>query len=545
MLAIVVGLATGAGIIIRRAGLPAMLGYILAGAVISGVGWGRGLGVVGELGQLGVTLLLFLVGLELPISQLVRLGRTVLVSGGAQIAVTSVVGFVLARWMGFTLVEAIFLGVALTFSSTIVVVKLLSEKKELQSLHGRIAMGSLLVQDFVAIGLLVVLSGWGKGAWSGPELVGVIIKGLVLVAATFGLAEMVVSRLVKSLAANTETLFAFSLAWCLGIAALAASPIVGFSAEVGGLLAGLTLANAAEHFQVMARVRPVRDFFMLLFFVGLGASLTVGGVGDNWWRAAVLSAYVLIGNPLIMLAILTWMGYSKRTAFLAGLTMGQISEFSLIVVAAAVRSGQVGDRVVATVAMVGVVTMTICSYLISHGEKFYVSVSRFIPGRKRTGRKGGEEGIRSFEVVLFGHSRAGSVIRPALERLGKKIMVVDFDPQVVEKLEREGKLVVYGDMSDVELYDELGLKNARLVVSTVSDLSDNLQLLEVVKSKTKKGPKVVTTAVDGAEAKVMYAAGADYVLVPNHAGGELLARVIEEQGIERIDQWGKTQLAGL
>lgn len=532
-LALILGLAAVLGLAARALRQPVILGYILAGVLVSAFGLtGRPdvADLINLMGRLGVTFLLFLVGMELPLDDLKKLGKTALLTGMGQIIITSVIGYILARFLGFGSFEAIYLGIALTFSSTIVIVRLLSEKGELQSLHGKLAVGSLLVQDFVAIGILVALAGFSQEVAGWRPVVMVIIKGLVAVGVTIGLSG-VVPKLVRFLSDSTEVLFVSSVAWCLGVAAVVASPAVGLSIEIGGLLAGLALANANQHLQMAARVKPLRDFFLTLFFVSLGAGISIGQIGSWLAPAGVLSAYVLVGNPLIMMTILGMMGYAKRTAFLAGLSMGQISEFSLIVVATAVRMGLADARVLGVTAVVGMTTMTLGSYMMMSAKRIYARWGEWLPfwGRKGPVKELGAE--KTGHIVLFGHNRMGELLRPALAKFGE-VVVVDFNPEVVANLVRDKVNVVYGDVADVEIYDEIGVKNASLVISTVSDVVDNLQLVKELNGNHQR-PMLILTAADGTDAQRLYQAGADYVLVPHAVGGEYLAHLLSTHGLDR------------
>ncbi len=547
-LAVVVGVAAVGGIVARSLRQPAMIGYIVAGLVLAALGWGfSGAGVLSLLGQFGVTLLLFLVGLELPISELRKTGRTALIVGVGQILVTAGLGFGLARWLGFSVNAAVYLGMALTFSSTVIVVNLLAAKRDLHSLYGRIVVGYLLVQDFVAIGILAVLSGLTSGgAVNWLSLGWVALKGLVIVAVALWLAEAIVPAVSKKLASSTEILFVAALGWCLVISALAASKWVGFTVEMGGFMAGLTLANAAQSWQITARIRPLRDFFMTLFFVGLGAGIGLVDISRLGWPALIMSLFVIIGNPLIVMTILGLIGYGRRVAFLASLAVGQVSEFSLIILTLALRVGQIDKSILTLVGMAAIVTMTASTYLITHAETLYQGFGKYLiwinlVGRRQHGTdtKPGWQG----HTVLFGHNRTGSALRPALLGLNKPLVVVDFDPQVVERL---GSEAIYGDMGDYDLYDQIGLKRASLVVSTVADMSDNLQLLQYLRPGSKKR-QVVVTAADGQEAQRLYRAGADYVLVPNSVGGEYLAQIIagHSADINYLKRQGKKHLGHL
>lgn len=531
-MAVVLGLAGLGGVMAKIAKQPAILGYIAAGLLISASGWGRGMqGLLGAMGQIGVTLLLFLVGLELPITDLKRLGKVSVTSGVVQIGLMAILGFGLARLLGFTTMPAIYLGVALTFSSTIMAIRLLSEKGDLQSLHGKLAVGSLLVQDFVAMGILVGLAGLTNGKVDSFSVAMMLVRGTVGIGVIMGLSRLAIPKALEWLSTSTELLFIASIGWCMAVAAIISSPLVGLSVQMGGLVAGLALAGAAQQVQITARVKPLRDFFVTLFFVSLGAGVQMSHLGLWLVPAGVFSLYVVLGNPLVMMTVLGLFGYKKRTAFLAAIPMGQISEFSLVVVAAAAASGIVGPEILVIVTLVAMITMTTSAYIVGHAEKVYRMIWRYIPyyqSRRKAEETTLDEGLEG-HIVLFGHNRIGSEIRPILQKLGRPVVVVDFNPEIVERLIQEGVATVYGDVADVEIYDDLRLGKADLVISTVPDKTDNMVLL-----KTLKGGKqvIVVTAADKQDAAELYKAGADYVLVPHSVGGAYLSQILKQHGLD-------------
>jgi Kef-type K+ transport system membrane component KefB len=536
-LAGILGLAAAGGVVARLLRQPPLLGYVLAGIGISIFG-GTGIEnpqmkvIIEVLGRFGITLLLFLAGLELPLSELKRMGKVSLVAGVGKIIITSAVGFGLARIMGFSGVEAMYLGVATSFASTILVVKLLSEKGDLQSLSGKIAVGYLLVQDFVIIGLMVVLSGWVDGTLTMRSFIEVIIKGGLMVTAAVWLSGKVMAGVLDYLAKSTELLFITSIGWCLVVAAIVASPILGFSVEIGGFLAGLTMANVAEQAQIISRVRPLRDFFLTWFFVALGANVVWTGMTALVVPAVILSLLVVVGGPVAVMMILGNLGYRKRTYFMASLAVAQISEFSLVMVTNAVRTGLVPERVLTLVTLVGILTMTCSTYLLWNSHWLYTKLAGFIGIWEKKKFLNHEEKTEKVNnhVILFGHNRVGSRILPALKKMGKDVVVVDFNPEIVEKLKEEGIGVIYGDMSDCELHDRLNLGKAAVVISTVPDANDGLQLLLSLAESKKPGRLVIMTANDVSEAEKLYKAGADYVLLPHSVGGEFLAHIIDHFG---------------
>lgn len=255
----------------------------------------------------------------------------------------------------------------------------------------------------------------------------------------------------------------------------------------------------------------------------------LGDVGGLLPQAIVLSIFVLVGNPLIVMIILGLMGYRRRTGFMAGITVAQISEFSLVVVATALRAGHIQNSAVTLTTMVGVITMTLSTYLILYSHKIYRYLSKYLKVFERkdlviSDRLKDSSG--GWNALLFGHNRSGSRIRPVLEKMGFKVLVIDFNPEEVELLQKQGGLVLYGDISDHELYAQLQLSGVRLIVSTAPDLHDNLRLLGGLEP-VSNDRVVIVTAADEIDANRLYQAGADYVLIPKLAGGDYLAGVIE------------------
>jgi Kef-type K+ transport system membrane component KefB len=542
-LAVILFLAAVGGILARVFKQPVILGYVLAGMLFAMGGGMRDVNMrqmVTTMGQLGITLLLFLVGLEMSVAELKKMGKVAVVVGVLQIAITAILGMGLCLGLGFGVTAGLYLGVALSFSSTIMVVKILTEKRDLQSLYGKIAVGILLVQDFVAIGMLVLLSGAGQASWNWVQLILVIVKAIVMLSLTLWLSNKVLPLIFGWLSKSTEILFIAAVAWCLAIAVIAASPWVGFTMEIGGFLAGLALANAAAHFEIVARVRPLRDFFVTLFFVSLGASTSLMLNRGSVFSALVLSLFVILVGPLIVMVVMGMMGYKKRTGFMVGITMGQISEFSLVLMSLAYKLGQVDATIVGITTLVGIITMVGSSYVMTNAEKIYRKISRFLSGLETAQSRKLVPDAEKMEhhVVLFGHNRAGSVLLPAINALGKPVVVVDFNPEVVEELDKLGVKAIYGDVADNELYDQLGIADADLVVSTVPDASDNLQLLSSVR-RMKTKPVLVLTAVDQVDAERLYKAGADYVLVPHSVGGEFLAAILSRQDLKLFSKYGQ------
>lgn len=527
----VVALSAVLGIAAHWLKQPTIIAYFAVGLIAGPFGLLRlnNLEVLNFLAEVGITLLLFLVGLEMNMRELRHVGKAALYTGVGQILFTALIGFFIVKALGFSAVASLYISVALTFSSTIIVLKLLSEKKDTASLYGKIAIGFLLVQDFFAILALVFLSGLEDG-FSLSHFAGTIMRGVIFFSAALFLGQKVFPWVLEKIGRSQELLFIFSVAWGLGVATSLASRSIGFSLEAGGFLAGLTLANSSTHFQIAGRLRPLRDFFLLFFFIVLGARIALDDIGAVLPSAALLSLFVLIGNPLIVLFIMGLLGYRARTSFLASLTVAQISEFSLIVMALGMKLGHVGSKEVSLVTLVGITTIVISSYFIMYGNELYLRLKKFaklFEFRTKFVEEIGKGMGLADHIVLVGAHRMGRNILGALQKMGMPFVVVDFNPVITESLARQGISVLYGDISDDEIQERSGLRDARLVISTVPDMKDSLALIEFIKKENPKS-KIIVSADSEWEGRELYKAGADYVLLPHFIGGQQLAQLIEK-----------------
>jgi Kef-type K+ transport system membrane component KefB/voltage-gated potassium channel Kch len=532
---LVLALATALGIVARALKQPTLLGYIATGLIVGPLGLMRldNADVIDTMAQFGIAFLLFLVGMEMNFAELKHVGGPAVRIAGGQILFTSVVGLMIAFLLGFPWLPSLYIAITLTFSSTIIVVKLLSEKKALESLYGKIVIGVLLVQDFIALGVLILLSGM-----SGPgldparlplTLVATFAKGAVLLAAALLIGKYVMPRLLHRLAGSQETLFLASLTWGLGIAALASLPQIGLSLEIGAFMAGVALAESVEHYQIMSRVKSLRDFFAVMFFIVLGSKMVLGGGDGVWGPTILLSAFVLIGNPIIVMALMAKLGYRPRTAFMAGVTIAQISEFSLIVVMLGHRLGHIDERVVSIITAVGLITIVLSSYLVLYSEWLYDRVAPMLEAvwppahaEKRLGRPPMKD-----HVVLIGCHRMGHNILHALMEQRRDFLVVDFNPDIVSRLHRRGVNAIYGDITDPDIQELAALDDARVVISTVPSINESANLIARVKG-SGRGVKVIVTAESEFDALTLYERKADYVVLPHFIGGLQLAHILEE-----------------
>lgn len=540
---IVICLAAVLAIVFRFFKQPAILAYILTGIILGPLAIVRiDTGeVMHSLGQIGITLLLFMLGLEIRLSKIRSVGKVALITGIGQILFTTAIGFLICIALGFSAVASLYMAIALTFSSTIIIVKLLSDKKDLNSLYGKIAVGILLVQDFVAIIILIFLSGFQSGgeSVSALSLVLLILKTFVIFCWVLLFSNTLLPKIVNKIAASSEILFLFSIAWAFSMAALVSSPLIGLSIEIGGFLAGFSLGNSTENFQIVAKVKAVRDFFITIFFVTLGMSLVFDNVNQIWLPATILALYVLVGNPIILTGILGFLGYRKRTSFLVGLTVSQISEFSMIVVFMGNKLNHVSNDVVSIITVAGTITFILSTYMITNGNSLYKKLTPYLGIFERKSKH--EEVIETENltdhVILVGANRMGETILDALLKMNHNVVVVDFDPDIIEKLKEKKVNCLYGDIADFEIQEKINISHARLVISTVPDVEDNLLLLEAV-TKLNKKATVVVCALEKEYARILYKAGADYVVLPHLAGGRHLAKmIVDKNHLEIIEEY--------
>jgi Kef-type K+ transport system membrane component KefB len=514
--AAILALAAVAGTVAGKLHQPVIVAFIGVGILVGpvGLGWVVGGGQIELLAKLGIAVLLFLVGLKLDLHLIRTTGPVALATGLGQVLFTSAFGYLIALGLGMEPLTALYVAVALTFSSTIIIVKLLSDKRELEQLHGRIAVGFLIVQDIVVVLVMIGLSAFGRGGGESPivEVGLVALRGAGLMAGIALVMRFVFPRLLPLVARSQELLVLFAVAWAVALAA--ASDLLGFSTEVGAFLAGVALASTPYREAVGARLVSLRDFLLLFFFLELGARLEFVDAGRQLVDAAVLSAFVLIGNPLIVLAIMLAMRYTARTSFLAGLTVAQISEFSLILAALGFSLGQIQAATVSLITVVGLITIGISTYLILYSHPIYRRLapwlSRFERAHTVPEPEGPDEGV---DVVLYGLGRYGGALARRFIAGGHRLLAVDFDPRAVMLWNRDGCTAVFGDAEDLELLASLPLERAPWVMSTVASVDTSLALMQGLREQEYRG-RVAVTAHTAADARRLEAAGADAVLRP-------------------------------
>ncbi len=518
------------GIVFRYFGLPAIVGHVLAGLFLglSGVISSPSVETLEQLGTLGVTLLLFLVGLEMNWNEIKRVGKeAIFVFLGQTLGLFVLYSLLGVGLLGFSVSVALMFAAAMSFCSTIVLVKVLSEKKELNSYLGRLSLGVLLLQDVAAILLLVLLPSIG-GKFDFAGLVATLGKLAVLAVAVNVLGHYFVSMLMKHVVKTAEDLVLFSLAW-FAVVIYGSVTWLGLTPEVSGLMAGLSLSTSWGHFQIVSKVKVLRDAFLTMFFVLLGFRAGLGQT--NWELVGILVVAIILGKFAVTHLAARVAGLNGRGAIILGLNMTQVSEFSLVVMGSGLSLGLWSESIVKAVTLSGLISMALSTLLIGKSEKISMLITKisrliFVFGGRNKQTKVQHKG----HIVLLGGDRTGKSLLSFLDKLGEKVVVVDFNPQVINELKSRGAEVIFADITDPDTLELANVPEAKLVISTVKSLDDTLSFLENLSDSGRADIPVIVDAENLAQAKKLYWAGATYVILPHFVSGWHISRVIKRYG---------------
>ena len=538
--------AAALAFVARRLGQPLILGYIVAGAVL---GPHVGLGTITDeasielIAEIGLILLLFLIGLEISLPRLLQAGRTITVSGLLQVPLCAGLG-----WLALGPVAAatggrfdlLYLALATSLSSTLIVVKLLSDKFEMATFGGRVTLGVLVFQDLYAIAFLALQ----------PNLqdfhLALLLRSLAAGAGLLGgawlLARYALPALFRAIAKSPELMLVTTMAWCFLVAGAAGR--AGLSKEMGALVAGVVIASFPYGTEVVSRIGGVRDFFITLFFVALGLKVPTPSVA-LLGAALGISAFVVLSRFLVMYPLFALLRLDTRTAGVVGINLGQVSEFSLVIFTLGVGYGHVSRGAAALVLYTLLLTAVLSTYAILYNHALATLLAAGLERlglRRWFGRPApapepeqAEAEAAGRDLFLLGVSREGIAFVQHLERvapaLKRRIVAIDFNPETLERLAAHGVEHHYGDISNVETLSHAGIERAAVVVSGISDWflqgTSNLQLLQVVRAVAPRARMVVTA--DGPElARHLYAQGADYVLLPATLTAEHLHLVLRD-----------------
>jgi Kef-type K+ transport system membrane component KefB len=527
-LSLVLAIAAGVSIVMRMLRQPLIIGYI-----ISGVLCGPGVFSVihdhaafESFSQIGIALLLFIVGLGLNIGIIRNTGKPVFLVFAVNLLLVGGIGYGVGHLFGLKPAESVLVALGLLFSSTIVVIKSLSDKREQNRLYGQITIGVLLLEDLLATFALLFVA-TARGGITVADVSGLLGKGILLAAGLILAGAFVMPRLAKFFAASQEFLFTFALAWAFSVASIFQH--AGFSIEVGALFAGVTLASLPYAQEISSRLKPLRDFFLVLFFISLGERLDFSNIHSALVPALVLSVVAIFIKPFAVSLSLGVLGYTKQTGFKTAAHLSQISEFSIILVVLAQTTGLAGHRLTDILTLTAMLTIAVSSYLMKYDDELYRLLEKPLSVFERHNTKALDKAHTGYKLVLFGYHKGGHEFVKAFRDMHKRYIVIDYNPDVIETLEHQHINHVYGDATDYELLEEIGIKKSEMVVSTISDFRTNALLLSYVLADNEDA-LFVCHANDYDDAAQLYESGAAYVMLPHFIGSERMSNFIRKHG---------------
>jgi Kef-type K+ transport system membrane component KefB len=516
----------------RALRVPPIVAYMVAGLVLGPL---TGLVVVSEpvdlIAEVGIALLLFLVGLELSVRTVKDVGTVALIAGGGQVVLTAAGGYGLARLLGFDSIAAGVLAASVTLSSTVVAVKMLAQRRELTALHGRIAVGVLLVQDLVAVLIITLIGALGRSgdlsaADVGQNLLMAFGGVAALTAAAVLAAVYFLQRLLHPEARSTEIVFVWSLAWCFLF--IIAAEALHLSVEIGAFVAGVSLAQLRVAHELRRRVEPLVSFFVAVFFVTLGIRMHLTAAMGQIAAAAAFTVFVLLFKPATLLALIPRAGYGERTAFFGAVTLAQVSEFSFIIAALAARDGLISPDLLSLISLVGLVTIGVSAFAIRSCDQLYGAVRRtgmLAPIRAAPETRPSSTPQRVGHIIVIGMNTLGRRLVEAFAARGENVIAIDTDPSKLAGLTAE---TVVGNADHPAVLEEAGLETAKLLVSALQiEEANNLLAYRAHEA----GVPSSIHAFDPSLIDDLERIGADHLMVSKHDGIRQVVAALQLAGV--------------
>ncbi len=531
--AFIVVTATVLSYVARRTGQPTIVAYILTGIVLGPVL----LGIVTEdalidvMAELGLGFLLFLLGIEMRFDRIRDILRSIVNISVGQTVLQTAAAFAIAFLLGFRGMDVIVIALATVFGATPIIVKLLDEKDELKTLPGRIDVGVLIVQDIYLV-IVLALVGAGLEGAAGEILLDVArILGLM---AAMGVAAYVAYRhvlppLLEAVAGDRNVLFVVGVAWAFLF--IFAAESLELSVEVGAFIAGLSLAQLPYSTELKERMRPVTDFFLVVFFSSIGLQLEAEYLTAYWVEALVASAVLMLGNFLIMFYLIHRERFAPETSFLGSINMVQVSEFSLVVGALAVTEGLVEEPILGYLSLMALVTMTLSTYVVLYNERLYERARPYLDRFERDDQREAALSVTEGHAILVGYDRIVRETLPVVQDHFAEVVVVDRSAENVGELEDAGVDFHYGDVRHGEIREQIDLETADFVLSMARPASVNRRLVEGAADDAV----VIAAAEHVDEARSLYEQGVDYVVIKEVLAGELLGEYIDGFLTDRDD----------
>lgn len=526
-LSIIFIIAAVAAFLLRLFKQPQILAYLIVGILITPVfQWITDTTVIQSMSAIGIAFLLFIVGLEIDLKSLRNVAFITSIGTPIQIIILFTLGYLVALIVGFLPLEAAYIGLLFCFSSTMVVMKLLSDKRELNTLHGRIIIGALLVEDVVAILVLSILSSFDN--FSIILLIFSLVKFISLFLMAYLASKVLFPRIFRFAAENQELLLISSLAVCF-IFSLAFY-YLGFSIAIGAFIAGITLGNLEYNLEIIGKIKSLKDFFAMLFFVSLGMGLSLTVIRKLWLPLVLIILGIIILKPLLVMTICSLFRFTKKPSFYTAISLAQSGEFALIIAAQGLLLGHITQDTFSLIVLVMIFTITTSSYFMKYDKMMYQKLEK---GPLRLFNAFTTKNLEYLptevkpKIVLCGHNRIGYSILKGLHDVKAKVLVVDYNPEIITRVVKEGYHCIYGEVADEEILERMHLEQIHLLISTVPDINDNIMLIKKVRSVNGKA-KVIVTAADIDDSLKLYEHGADYVILPHFLGGEHVSGLIGE-----------------
>ncbi len=515
---------------------PMIIWYIIAGTAISlFLPWLLQANIAFQsFGNLGIALLLFIVGMELNPVIIKDLGKTSLIAWVFQVAITGWLWYLVATMVWFDTITSMFLAIGFAFSSTIVVLKLLWDRDDLESTSGRLSIGILIVQDLMVM-LLILWIATFKNIDQGSSILFIVSLWAKIIGLAIGMywvGKYFIPMITKRIAESQEYLFLFSIGRCFILGALFHR--LWFGIEIGTLIAWITLANSSYRFEITSRIKPLRDFFIVIFFVLLGSHVNFATTNMTMiLPLLIFVVFVLIIKPIITMIILGFLWHIRKNNFLTWISLWQISEFSFLIVTMGITSWYIKDpTTLSMLTLVGLITIAGSSYSVVYGEKMYYvlkPVLRLLPWVRNREYK--RINTKEYEIMIFGYGRFWSNVYDTLHKTHEDILIVDQHPGIITHLQKSKIPCIYGDIGDIDFLEELNLKDTKMIISTVKKIDENIVLLKTIK---QHNPNLIIILVSNHihEALKLYEQGADYVILPHYIGVDHTSLMLEEYGFD-------------
>lgn len=539
-LSIVIGIVLVTMGIMKLFRQPMIIWYIIAGTVISIFlpNMLHGNGAFQSFSTIGISFLLFMVGMELNPRIIKDLGKTSFLAGFLQVLITSAIGFLIARWLGCDQITSIYLGIAFSFSSTIVVLKLLSDKEETESTFGRLSIWVLIIQDIIVLLIFLAIASYGNFSWwNAISVVSILLAKIVgLGICIYIISKYLIPKITPKIAESQEFLFLFAIGRCMILGTIFHYCWLGM--EFGTLIAGIALSGSNFKYEITSKVKSLRDFFIVMYFVLLGSQVSFTGGVKIIPIIICFTIFVLIIKPLITMIIFGLMGHTKKNNFLAGSSLGQISEFSFLLIWMGISLGHIHDQtLISTITIVGLISIAASSYFILYGEKIYHIIKpilKYIPGNWNEERK--KINLQEYEVMIMGYGKFGSNLYDTLSVKHKDILVIDERPAIIKLLKNRSIPCIYGDVGDVEFIKELNTKWTKMIISTIKKFEDNMVLLKTIKATS---PHIIVIVISNhvQESIKLYEEGADDVIMPHYIWAYHTSLMLEEYGFDLKKFW--------